>query len=61
MTGGIAMAFSIAGASIFVALTARPVDQRLVLAGYRSHELLLGRLLLLEVLRRCSSRLCSAS
>jgi hypothetical protein len=42
------MAFSIAGASIFAALTARPVDQRLVLAGYRPHELLLGRLLLLE-------------
>ena len=27
VTGGIAMAFSIAGASIFAALTARPVDQ----------------------------------
>jgi hypothetical protein len=49
ITGGIAMAFSIAGASIFVALTARPVDQRLVLAGYRPFELLLGRLLLLEI------------
>jgi len=49
ITGGIAMAFSIAGASIFVALTARPVDQRLALAGYRPYELLLGRLLLLEV------------
>jgi hypothetical protein len=48
ITGGIAMAFSIAGASIFVALTARPVDQRLALAGYRPYELLLGRLLLLE-------------
>jgi hypothetical protein len=48
-TGGVAMAFSIAGASIFVALTARPVDQRLVLAGYRPYELLLGRLLLLEL------------
>jgi hypothetical protein len=48
-TGGIAMAFSIAGASIFVALTARPVDQRLVLVGYRPYELLLGRLLLLEL------------
>jgi hypothetical protein len=47
--GGIAMAFSIAGASIFAALTARPVDQRLVLAGYRPYELLLGRLLLLEL------------
>lgn len=49
VTGGVAMAFSMAGASIFAALTARPVDQRLVLAGYRPHELLLGRLLLLEV------------
>ena len=49
VTGGIAMAFSIAGASIFAALTARPVDERLVLAGYRPSELLLGRLVLLEV------------
>jgi hypothetical protein len=49
VTGGIAMAFSIAGASIFAALTARPVDQRLVLAGYRPHELLLGRVMLLEL------------
>jgi len=47
--GGIAMAFSIAGASIFSALTARPVDQRLVLAGYRPHQLLLGRFVLLEL------------
>jgi hypothetical protein len=47
--GGIAMAFSIAGASIFAALTARPVDQRLVLAGYRPSEPLLGRLVLLEL------------
>jgi hypothetical protein len=50
ITGGIAMAFSIAGASIFAALTARPVDRRLVLAGYRPYELLLGRVLLLELL-----------
>jgi hypothetical protein len=49
ITGGIAMAFSIAGASIFAALTARPVDQRLVLAGYRPQQLLLGRLALLEL------------
>jgi hypothetical protein len=48
-TGGIAMAFSIAGASIFIAMTARPVDQRLILAGYHPWELLLGRLLLLEL------------
>jgi hypothetical protein len=49
VTGGIAMAFSIAGASIFAALTARPVDERLVLAGYRPRQLLLGRLVLLEL------------
>jgi hypothetical protein len=47
--GGVAMAFSVAGASIFTALTARPVDERLVLAGYRPHELLLGRLALIEI------------
>lgn len=49
ITGGLAMAFSVAGASIFAALTARPVDQRLVLAGYHPYELLLGRLLFLEL------------
>lgn len=49
VTGGIAMAFSLAGASIFTALTSRAVDQRLTLAGYRPLELLLGRLLLLEL------------
>src|SRR5262249_5459986 len=49
ITGGIAMAFSIAGASIFAALTARPVDRRLVLAGYSPNQLLLGRVLLLEL------------
>jgi hypothetical protein len=49
ITGGIAMAFSIAGASIFAALTARPVDRRLVLAGYSPYQLLIGRVLLLEL------------
>ena len=49
ITGGIAMAFSIGGASIFIALTARPVDDRLALAGYHPYELLLGRLVLLEL------------
>jgi hypothetical protein len=48
VTGGIAMAFSLAGASIFVSLTARAVDPRLTLAGYRPLELLIGRLILLE-------------
>jgi hypothetical protein len=42
------MAFSISGAAIFCALTSRRLDSRLVLAGYRPRELLLGRLLLLE-------------
>ena len=55
------MAFSIAGASIFVALTARPVDQRLILAGYRPWELLLGRLLLLELFGLRRRRASSAS
>ena len=49
ITGGVAMAFSVAGASIFAALTARPVDQRLALAGYHPYELLLGRFLFLEL------------
>lgn len=49
VTGGVAMAFSVAGASIFAALTARPVDQRLELAGYHPYELLLGRFLFLEL------------
>lgn len=59
-TGGIAMAFSVAGASIFTALTARPVDQRLVLAGYRPHELALARLVLLELLGLIVAALFSA-
>lgn len=49
ITGGVAMAFSVAGASIFAALTARPVDQRLILAGYHPSELLFGRLVFLEL------------
>lgn len=60
VTGGIAMAFSVAGASIFAALTARPVDQRLVLAGYHPYELLLGRLLGLELFGLVVSALFSA-
>jgi hypothetical protein len=46
--GGVAMAFSVSGAAIFAVLSARRVDQRLVLAGYRPLELLLGRCALLE-------------
>jgi hypothetical protein len=46
--GGIALAFSLAGAPIFASLAARAVDQRLVLTGYRPTEILLARLLVLE-------------
>ena len=46
--GALGMAWSIAGATLFAILAARRVDPRLVQAGYRPWELLLGRLLLLE-------------
>lgn len=45
--GGVGMAFAIAGATLFSTLSSAEVDQRLVLAGYRPIELLLGRLLFL--------------
>ena len=48
VAGGIGMSWSVAGASLFATLAARRVDPRLVLAGFRPGELLLGRLLLLE-------------
>jgi hypothetical protein len=48
IAGGIGMAWSVAGAALFSMLAARHIDPRLVLSGYRPHELLLGRLLLLE-------------
>jgi hypothetical protein len=48
VAGGIGMAWSVAGAALFSMLAARHIDPRLVLSGYRPHELLLGRLLLLE-------------
>lgn len=44
VTGGIGMAFAVSGAALFSIMSARDVDQRLVLAGYRPVELLLGRL-----------------
>lgn len=47
VAGGVGMAFSIAGATLFSVLSSREVDQRLVLGGYRPVELLLGRLLFL--------------
>ena len=46
--GGIALAFSLAGAPIFASIASRAVDQRLVLTGYRPTELLVARLLVLE-------------
>jgi hypothetical protein len=49
-TGGVGMAFSVSGAALFSMLAARRIEPRLVLAGFRPIELLLGRLLLLEVL-----------
>ncbi|MGZ6993377.1 MAG: hypothetical protein ACXVKJ_19870, partial [Ilumatobacteraceae bacterium] len=43
VTGGIGMSFAVSGAALFSIMSAREVDQRLVLAGYRPLELLLGR------------------
>jgi hypothetical protein len=43
-SGIVGMAFSIAGAAIFVVLGGRAVDERLLLAGYRRSDLLAGRL-----------------
>lgn len=48
VAGGTGMAWSVAGAALFLALAARQTDQRLVLAGYRPLEVLAGRLLCLE-------------
>lgn len=47
-TGGVGMAFSISGAALFSMLAAKRIEPRLVLAGYRPLDLLVGRLLLLE-------------
>ena len=46
-TGGVGMAFAIAGATFFSTRYSDEVDQRLVLGGYRPIDLLLGRLLFL--------------
>jgi len=45
--GGVGMAFAVSGATMFSILSSIEVDQRLVLAGYRPIELLMGRLLFL--------------
>jgi hypothetical protein len=42
--GGVGLAFAISGATLFSILSSSEVDQRLVLGGYRPHELLFGRL-----------------
>jgi len=47
IAAGVGMAFAISGATLFSVLSSGDVDQRLVLSGYRPHELLLGRLLFL--------------
>ena len=46
--GGIGTAFSIGGTALFAMLGSRRIDPRLVLAGYRQWEVLIGRLILLE-------------
>ena len=50
VSGGIGMAWSMAGAALFAVLASRRTDPRLVLGGYAPAELLLGRLLLLGAL-----------
>ncbi len=47
-TGGLGLSWAIAGASLFLALGARRIDQRLVFDGYRAGELLAARVLLLD-------------
>lgn len=49
-TGVLAMAWSAAAASLFAFVGARQVDQRLVLAGHRPRDIVLGRLLALLAL-----------
>jgi hypothetical protein len=44
VNGGVGLAFAISSATLFSILSSSEVDQRLVLGGYRPHELLLGRL-----------------
>jgi hypothetical protein len=44
----IAVAWAVAGGAFFLALSSRRIDQRLLLAGYRPAELVLGRLVFLQ-------------
>lgn len=50
VAGGVGMAFSVSGATLFSLLSSEEVDQRLVLGGYRPLDLLLGRLAFLAPL-----------
>ena len=47
VAGGVGMAFSVSGATLFSILSSSEVDQRLVLSGYRPLDLLIGRLMFL--------------
>lgn len=44
----IGVAWAVAGGAFFLALSSRRIDQRLLLAGYRPAELVLGRLVFLQ-------------
>lgn len=49
VSGAIGMGFAVCGAAFFCMVAGRPIDPRLVLAGWRPTQLILGRLLLLAV------------
>lgn len=49
VAGAIGMGFAVCGAAFFCMLASRAIDPRLVLAGWRPTQLILGRLLLLAV------------
>jgi hypothetical protein len=59
-TGGLGLSWAIAGASLFLALGARRIDQRLVFDGYRPAELLAARVLLLDATGLALSALFAA-
>lgn len=50
ISGAIGMGFAVAGAALFSMLAARGIDPRLVLAGWRPAQIIIGRLLLLQVM-----------
>lgn len=49
-TGTLGLSWAVGGAALFANLAARPVDPRLILSGYQSMQILLGRVILLEAL-----------